>query len=216
MPQSEHVHKSMLLRGAKFPTPMLDRLDVEGVRNRSARGGRSYGGAPLHVDNYRPGYNNNNNNYRGNHHRGGYDRNHHHHYNQQQHQRTPHPGNNLNPENPFAAHLKSGFASGAWPANGFPPPPPPPQMAVGWGTQQPNYNGGNQSYGYNYGNSDRGGMGQYWQAAPRNHNGYGGRGGHDRSQGSYGYGWGNGNNSHGNDRGYNNNYSGRSRGGYGR
>jgi 5'-3' exoribonuclease 2 len=47
MPSSSHTHKSMLLRGLKMPTPALDRSDVEFVRNKGNRGGRSYGGAPL-------------------------------------------------------------------------------------------------------------------------------------------------------------------------
>ena len=213
MPQSEHVHKSMLLRGVKFPTSILDRGDIDGVRNRSARGGRSYGGAPLHVDNYRPGHNNHNNNnnnnngYRGNNYRGGYDR---------QHHRTPYTGNVLNPENPFAAHLNQNFAPGAWSSNSFPPPPlPPPPQVTGWGMQAPHHNSGSSSHSYGYGKNDRGGMGQYWQTAPRNYNGYGGRGGQGRDQGSHGYG--RGGNSYDANRGHNN-YYGRSRGGnsYGR
>ena len=202
MPQSEHIHKSMLLRGVKFPTPKLDRSDIDGVRNRSARGGRSYGGAPLHVDNYRPRYNNNNG-YRGN--------NYHHNGNNRNNGRPPYLNNNLNPENPFAAHLNPSL----WSTNNnnnnnntFPPPPPPPQMAAAWGMQPP-YNGGYSSHGYSHGKTDTGGMNQYWQAAPhnnsRNNNGYRGRGDQVRGQKGYGYGHGRGGNNY-------NDYPGRSRG----
>ena len=206
MPQSEHIHKSMLLRGVKFSTPKLDRSDIDGVRNRSARGGRSYGGAPLHMDNYRPRYNNNNG-YRGNnHHHNGYNRS---------NGRPPYANKSLNPENPFAAHLNPNvWSNNSNNNNSLPPPPPPPQMAAAWGMQPPPYSGGNPSYGFSHGKNDTGGMNQYWQAAPhnnsRNSTGYGGRGGQGRGQGSYGYG--RGGNTYNGDRNYNG-YSGRSRGG---
>lgn len=52
MLHSNHVHKSMLLRGVKFPKPALNEGDKEATRGRATRGGRSHGGAPL-----RGGYN---------------------------------------------------------------------------------------------------------------------------------------------------------------
>lgn len=50
IPRSNHIHKSMLLRGVKFPPSALDQADVEATRNRAGRSGRSYGGAPLRGD----------------------------------------------------------------------------------------------------------------------------------------------------------------------
>ncbi|KAI5299944.1 galactokinase, partial [Ascosphaera pollenicola] len=45
IPKSMHTHKSMLLRGVKFPPPTLDKMDIENTKNRSLRGGRGgYGG----------------------------------------------------------------------------------------------------------------------------------------------------------------------------
>ncbi|KAH8816297.1 putative 3' exoribonuclease [Xylogone sp. PMI_703] len=47
MPHSSHTHKSMLLRGIKFPTKALTRADIEATKGRAARSGRTHGGAPL-------------------------------------------------------------------------------------------------------------------------------------------------------------------------
>ncbi|KAJ5391837.1 5'-3' exoribonuclease 2 [Penicillium cosmopolitanum] len=47
IPKSEHVHKSMLLRGVKFATPMLNSADVRAVKGRAQNSGRSFGGAPF-------------------------------------------------------------------------------------------------------------------------------------------------------------------------
>ncbi|KAJ5961188.1 5'-3' exoribonuclease 2 [Penicillium vulpinum] len=47
IPKSSHVHKSMLLRGVKLPTPMLDSNDIRATQNRSQNSGRSFGGAPF-------------------------------------------------------------------------------------------------------------------------------------------------------------------------
>ncbi|KAJ5490895.1 5'-3' exoribonuclease 2 [Penicillium diatomitis] len=47
IPKSSHVHKSMLLRGVKFATPMLNTADVRAVKGRAQNSGRSYGGAPF-------------------------------------------------------------------------------------------------------------------------------------------------------------------------
>ncbi|KAH6971880.1 hypothetical protein BKA56DRAFT_677938 [Ilyonectria sp. MPI-CAGE-AT-0026] len=46
-PQTSHTHKSMLLRGVQLPRPALSHSDIEVLRGKSNRGGRSYGGAPL-------------------------------------------------------------------------------------------------------------------------------------------------------------------------
>lgn len=50
MPKSNHVHKSMLLRGVKFPPPALNQSDIEATRGRASKTGRSYGGVPLKGD----------------------------------------------------------------------------------------------------------------------------------------------------------------------
>ncbi|KAJ5247431.1 5'-3' exoribonuclease 2 [Penicillium chermesinum] len=47
IPKSTHLHKSMLLRGVKFATPMLNQGDVRAVQGRAQHSGRSFGGAPL-------------------------------------------------------------------------------------------------------------------------------------------------------------------------
>ncbi|KAK0635112.1 XRN 5'-3' exonuclease N-terminus-domain-containing protein [Bombardia bombarda] len=54
-PSYEHEHKSMLLRGLKMPKAALDRSDVEILKGKSQKSGRSYGGVPL---NGRNGYHN--------------------------------------------------------------------------------------------------------------------------------------------------------------
>lgn len=50
MPRSSHIHKSMLLKGVKFPPVALDRSDIEAVKGKASRSGRSHGGAPLRSD----------------------------------------------------------------------------------------------------------------------------------------------------------------------
>lgn len=47
LPKSSHVHKSMLLRGVKLPTPMLDSADIRATKGRAQNSGRSFGGAPF-------------------------------------------------------------------------------------------------------------------------------------------------------------------------
>ncbi|KAI5789728.1 exoribonculease Dhp1 [Peziza echinospora] len=46
-PTAKGLHKSMLLRGVKFGPPVLNRGDLEMVRNKASNSGRSYGGAPF-------------------------------------------------------------------------------------------------------------------------------------------------------------------------
>lgn len=50
MPKSQHIHKSMLLRGVKFPPSVLNSSDIEQIKGRAARSGRAYGGVPLEGD----------------------------------------------------------------------------------------------------------------------------------------------------------------------
>lgn len=47
IPKSSHIHKSMLLRGVKFVTPMLNSADIRATKGRAQHSGRSFGGAPL-------------------------------------------------------------------------------------------------------------------------------------------------------------------------
>ncbi|CAL5871662.1 uncharacterized protein PFLUO_LOCUS5915 [Penicillium psychrofluorescens] len=47
IPKSTHIHKSMLLRGVKFATPMLNSIDIRATQGRAQHTGRSHGGAPL-------------------------------------------------------------------------------------------------------------------------------------------------------------------------
>ncbi|PQE27507.1 5 -3 exoribonuclease 2 protein [Rutstroemia sp. NJR-2017a BBW] len=50
MPQSKHIHKSMLLRGVELGKPVLNQSDIEMTKSRAARSGRSHGGVPLSGD----------------------------------------------------------------------------------------------------------------------------------------------------------------------
>ncbi|KAI9736649.1 MAG: 5'-3' exoribonuclease 2 [Cirrosporium novae-zelandiae] len=126
MPSSLHIHKSMILRGVKFPPPMLDRSDIEATKSRASRSGRAYGGVPLR-NNYNGGRGNGSINYVAN-----------------------------NRSNPFAGHLDPSFApqypygNGG---NGYRGPPPSQQG--GWGASQrsnqysqPPPPGNEFSYGY--------------------------------------------------------------------
>ncbi|RCI15417.1 hypothetical protein L249_7037 [Ophiocordyceps polyrhachis-furcata BCC 54312] len=47
MPASSQAHKSMLLRGAQLPPPTLTRSDIEIIRGKAGRFGRSHGEPPL-------------------------------------------------------------------------------------------------------------------------------------------------------------------------
>lgn len=97
MPKSNHIHKSMLLRGVKFAPPALNAADIEATKGRAARSGRSNGGVPLQGD----GRRNNGINY-GSSNRNGYPQSNGH----QNSWQPPPPG-------------MQGFGRG-------PPPPPPP------------------------------------------------------------------------------------------
>ncbi|KAI9792372.1 MAG: 5'-3' exoribonuclease 2 [Piccolia ochrophora] len=47
MPHADQIHKSMLLRGVKFPPTMLTNADIEATKGRASRSGRQFGGAPM-------------------------------------------------------------------------------------------------------------------------------------------------------------------------
>ena len=170
MPQSSHIHKSMLLRGVKLPPSTLDSADIAATKGRANNSGRSFGGAPLRGG--RGGG-------RG---RGG-----------QINYAEDRP-------NPFAAHINPNFAppphsfgrGGPPPPgqfNGHPPPPirangyydgqpppppngfyngPPPPAGGRYGPPQPPpggyYNGSPQSPANTYGN--------HGASASNNHYGY--------------------------------------------
>ncbi|KAL9103852.1 MAG: hypothetical protein Q9163_001130 [Psora crenata] len=113
MPQSAHVHKSMLLRGIDMPTPVLEPADIQATRGKANSSGRSYGGVP-----FRGGHSNG-------HGRGG----------QINYAANDRP-------NPFAAHLNPNYAPPLnFDARGPPPPthgqyhryhPQPPARANGY------------------------------------------------------------------------------------
>lgn len=151
MPWSTYIHKSMLLRGVQFGPPALNRGDIEVIKGRATRSGRSYGGAPLRGDH---------GNGRG---RGG-----------RINYADPRP-------NPFAAHINPNFSSlgnpnnagggrpqpptGSW---GLPPagtepswrgPPPPPLYGFPASGQGASYGGQPPPHlppNKNYGGSHRG------------------------------------------------------------
>ncbi|KAL4895826.1 XRN 5'-3' exonuclease N-terminus-domain-containing protein [Aspergillus ambiguus] len=55
IPKSSHIHKSMLLRGVKFPPPALDQGDIQAVKSKANHSGRSFGGAPFRNNGNRGG-----------------------------------------------------------------------------------------------------------------------------------------------------------------
>ncbi|KAL2018058.1 hypothetical protein VTK56DRAFT_1324 [Thermocarpiscus australiensis] len=158
MPSSSHTHKSMLLRGVKLPRPALDRSDIEILKGKAQRSGRSYGGVPLKNNynggrrdtiNYAPG-----GGPAGQGSRGG---------------RGPYQQPDRDYGNGYGNGYGSGYGSGyggqhqyapppAWqpPPPGYPgfgvgvPPPPPPAHLSGGGYGQ-GY-GGSQGYGQGYRN----------------------------------------------------------------
>lgn len=180
IPKSSHIHKSMLLRGVKFPEPALDYGDIMAVKNKAQNSGRSFGGAPFR--------NNNGGN------RGGRIN-----YGNQERERP----------NPFAAHLDPNFkpAGNNAPSGWVPPmpgstgfsrgPPGPPRGGMsGYPDGRHQYQN-RGSYGgpprQNYGRDDYYGQGQQGYQSSSNWRGRGGgysRGGRDsygsRNQGGYG------------------------------
>lgn len=122
-PASDSLHKSMLLRGLKMPTPALDENDKHTTAERARNSGRSYGGAPLDHNgrgrgrgrgggqiNYQAGG-------RGGGHNG-YGNQNGHGGHQQYGGPLPHQGHNANFQNPLAQFFP----------NGVPPPPIPGQF----------------------------------------------------------------------------------------
>lgn len=208
MPSSSHTHKSMLLRGVKLPTPALDRNDMDEIRSKGRRAGRSYGGAPLGRQDYQNGrtepinYGPGRGGYQGGRGRGG-------------------SGGGYGGGRDSYPPPRNGGGYPAPPANWVPPPPgtagfgsglppPPPPAHFGNGGGYGGYGGGyNQGYGNGggygappgqyYGGGGGGGgyqghQGQGYQQPP-----YSGR--DDRRQGGYG-----------GDRGYDRGYGGNGRG----
>ena len=45
--RSQHIHKSMLLRGVKFGAAALDRTDIQSTKGRASQSGRSYSGGSM-------------------------------------------------------------------------------------------------------------------------------------------------------------------------
>lgn len=118
MPRSQHIHKSMLLRGVKFPPPALNRADIEATKGRANKSGRSYGGAPLRNDHY---------NGRG---RGG------------------HIDYADSRSHSYPPQGSPGFAPQATPGNYHGGPPPPPMRGWAQPPSGPPPSYGNPPYGY--------------------------------------------------------------------
>ncbi|CAI7673182.1 unnamed protein product [Penicillium manginii] len=172
IPKSEHIHKSMLLRGVKFATPMLNSADVRAVKGRAQNSGRSFGGAP-----FRGGGRGGRMDY-------GSDRG----------------GNQGGPgrPNPFAAHLDPRFVPGQQNNMQMAPGWVPPGQGGGdysRGPPGPPRGGMSNQYGYNqgyqqdhYGHGHGGHRGGYGSHDNRGRGGYrgGGGGGGGRYRGNRG------------------------------
>jgi 5'-3' exoribonuclease 2 len=160
MPTSTHTHKSMLLRGVKMPAPVLTRSDIEVIRGKTNRSGRSYGGAPLGRFNHNTG------------------------------QREPMhygPRDGSGPRHGQGGRGYGGAGGYAPPYPGPPPgqswyPPPPGAAGFGMGAPPPppppgHYSGGGPGGGYQGGYNDNR---QQWQPPQQHgrgqHHGRGGQG----------------------------------------
>lgn len=196
MPKSIHVHKSMILKGVQFPTPMLDQLDIQKTREQASTSGRSFGG--VRFDGNGRGGRGGGGGGRG---RGGYGG------------QIDYRANQGAPDrsNPYAAGLNPQFFQ-----NGGPPqqhygaqvwpttvPAPPPPGVGGYGAQ-PQY-GAQQYKGNGYGGGYQGhqqqayhGQQQY-QGQGYNQGGYasGYQGGYNQQQNGYSGNNGQGYNGHG-------------------
>lgn len=212
MPSSAHTHKSMLLRGVKLPTPALDRNDIEELRNKARRSGRSYGGVPLGGNNYR-GRNQQFNYGPGRTYQGG----------GRGSDRGPSGGGYGGRDN-YSQPPRNGGGYPAPPPNWIPPPPgaagfgnglpppPPPAHSYGNGGGYGGYSGGGYGgggYNQGYGNGGGGGYGAPPPAPGQYYGGGGGRGGYQGQgyqppPGGNGYSGGYGGD-RGHDRGYGNN-----------
>ncbi|ROT43352.1 hypothetical protein SODALDRAFT_37119 [Sodiomyces alkalinus F11] len=186
----------MLLRGLKLPKTVLDRSDIEGIKSKSSRSGRSWGGVPL-SQNYggdrNQGYGQDRR--RG---RGGGPINY-----------GPPGRNGYQPPNAFPppshplrnAHgVNDGVAPPGPPLHWHPPPPghpgfgmglpppPPPPAAHFNGGHRGGYHGGPYPHtDHNYGapSSHSGQQRGFGNHAPRGHGSYQpGRNAHDRHRGN--------------------------------
>src|SRR5687767_5318955 len=166
MPATNHTHKSMLLRGAQPPPPALNSSDIEIIRGKSNRGGRSHGGAPLgrydNVGRHQPinygpdsrggrgGYGGGRGSYNGGGGRGSYNG-----YNQ-----GPPPIQHGPPPGWVPPPGAAGFGYGA------PPPPGAPGFGMGVPPPPPAYHGGGRPHD-NYGGGHQGYQGGKWNGPPR-------------------------------------------------
>lgn len=147
-PSTSHIHKSMLLRGVKLPPPALDRTDIEVIKGKAQRSGRSYGGVPLGRNNYNRGGRGEPINYGSGH--------------QAPRQERQGRGQYVPPSNRHSHQSSYGAPPPNWqpPPPGYPgfgigmPPPPPPARVHGGDQYGGNQYGGNrgQDYGQGYGN----------------------------------------------------------------
>ncbi|GME37229.1 5-3 exoribonuclease 2 [Neofusicoccum parvum] len=208
MPKSTNIHKSMLLRGVKFPKPALSQDEILSVRSRAENnnrrgGGHGFGGGGrgFHSHNENrwnggpPRGNRNNNGHNG---RGG-----HHHNNG-----GPPNGPNFNSNNPVAGFLNPNFDPQAFIQRGGPPPPPhvaaqmngwqpPPPPQFGGAFPPPGMPAGYGGYGGPQGNGGHGGPrgGGYGSGGGRQDDNYRPGGGGGRQDDNYrpgGYGGGGG------------------------
>ncbi|GFF54618.1 5'-_3' exoribonculease Dhp1 [Aspergillus udagawae] len=214
IPKSNHVHKSMLLRGVKFNPPALDNADIQAVKHKAQNSGRSYGGAPL-----RGGHRGGRINYASD---------------------RPNPfAAHLDPG--FVPPVPGNVGGGPMMPSGWIPPvpgstgfsrgpPPPPRGGMSGSHHRPPYGQGPGQYHGNHGQGDHYGQSQqgyYNQSSYYNQsNQYNGRSSDHGGSGGYrGGGGGGGYHRGGNSRGggyrdqrqYNQDqYSSRNSGGYGR
>lgn len=181
-PITSHAHKSMLLRGLKPPRAVLDRSDVETIKNKSSRSGRSWGGAPLSH-----GFNGDRQHERGRDNRpnrgsNGYGGNQRRHNNAMQY-----------PGEPPRRNFQEGFAYSSQPASSWQPPPPhhpgfgvgfpPPPPAHFQGGHRPNH----QGIPYSPGNGAGHNAGPPPHSYPRHHEPpTRGRGGYHHGRGGQG------------------------------
>ncbi|RDW72059.1 hypothetical protein BP5796_08093 [Coleophoma crateriformis] len=126
MPTSNHIHKSMLLRGVKFPSPALTQSDIEATKGRASKSGRNHGGAPLQGN----GRGRNSFNYASPNNNGG------------------HQGGNSNYSN--NQHGNSYGSQGPYNGHQYSAPPPPPGYGGGGGYGRGGSNYGNGHNGNQY------------------------------------------------------------------
>ena len=228
MPISNHVHKSMLLRGTKEPAKVLDHSDIAILRSKARNSGRSYGGAPLMANGDSRGGGGGGGGGRG----GGsggrngrisyaadtsYSNGYRQHDGQPQNRESGAPG--IDPSNPFAAYLDPKFVPGGAPTGRghgrtqqYQPQPHRNH------TSQHPYASHRGAYDHNYGSSygyANGGAAHYSQPYGGSGGGGGGGGGQTRSvSDSYYYAQSASNNSQNQNHGYVGNHRGGQNQGY--